>query len=107
MSKSFDKLFWHDGNLTDVSFSVDAKGKSIVQLQALFYKDEQAPQRQPHQIRCEAVSRFQCTLDSDELKRNMFAGNISNGYLKGNTLWIYFTDGLLEVRALRFRLMKS
>ena len=77
------------------------------QLQALFYKDEQAPQRQPYQIRCEAVSRFQCTLDSDELKRNMFAGNISNGYLKGNTLWIYFTDGLLEVRALCFRLMKS
>ena len=107
MSKSFEKLFWHDGNLTDVSFSVDAKGKSAVQLQALLYKDEQDPQRQPCQIRCEAVSRFQCTLDGSELKDNMFAGNISSGYLKGNTLWIYFTDGLLQVQAQRFRLVKS
>ena len=106
MPKSFDNFFWHDGNLTDVSFCVDSKGESTVQLQALFFKDEQAPHRDKYLIKCEAVTRFYCTLDGEELKSNMFAGNISNGYLKGNTLWVYFTDGLLEVRAQRFRLVK-
>jgi len=107
MATVFDRLFWHDGNLIDVSFSVDSKGKSNVLLQALFYKDEQAPHRDRYQIKCEAVSRFNCTLDGEELKSNMFAGNISSGYLKEGALWMYFTDGLLEVRAKRFRLVKT
>jgi len=106
MAKAFDQLFWHDGNLLGVSFSIDSKGKSSVQMEALFYKDEQAPRRDKYQIKCEGVSRFSCTLDGEELKTNMFAGNISSGYLKEKTLWVYFTDGLLEVRATRFRLVK-
>ena len=40
MSKALNNLFWHDGNLVDVSFAIDKKGKAIVQLTALFYKDE-------------------------------------------------------------------
>jgi len=48
------------------------------------------------------VSIFQCTLDAGELRRNLFAGHIAQAYLKGDTLWVYFTDGLLQVRAQRF-----
>lgn len=106
MTKALDNFFWHDGNLIDVSFAIDKKGKSGVLVTALFYRDEQAPSRDTYQIKCESVSRFNCTLDSEELKTNMFAGNISSGYLKENTLWVYFTDGVLEIHAKKFRLIK-
>jgi len=106
MSKALNNLFWHDGNLVDVLFSIDKKGKSALQITALFYKDEQAPSRDAYQIKCEGVSRFNSTLDANELKDNMFAGNIANGYLKGSTLWMYLSDGLIEVQAKRFRLAK-
>ena len=106
MTKALDNFFWHDGNLIDVSFSIDKKGKSVVRLTALFYKDEQAPSRDTYQIKCEGVSRFNCTLDCAELKDNMSAGNVSSGYLKENTLWVYFTDGLLEIHAKKFRFAK-
>ena len=106
MTKALDNFFWHDGNLIDISFFIDKKGKSVVQLTALFYKNEQAPSRDKYQIKCEGVSRFNCTLDCAELKINMFAGNVSSGYLKENTLWVYFTDGLLEIHAKKIRLAK-
>jgi hypothetical protein len=106
MTKALDDFFWHDGNLIDVSLFIDKRGKSVVQLTALFYKDEQAPSRDTYQIKCEGVSRFNCTLDCAELKNNMFAGNVSSGYLKENTLWVYFTDGLLEIHAKKIRLTK-
>lgn len=78
------------------------------QAHQLFYKDEQALDKESYQIKCEGVSKFNCTLDAAaELKNNMFAGNISNAYLKENTQWVYFTDGLLEVHAKKFRLGKS
>ena len=106
MSKALHNLFWHDGNLLDISFSIDNKGKSALRMTALFYKDEQAPRRDMYVIKCEGVLRFNSTLDTAELKKNMFAGNISNGYLKDNGLWVYFTDGILEVHAKRFSLAK-
>ena len=106
MSKALNNLFWHDGNLVNVSFAIDKKGKAVVQFTALFYRDEQAPSRHTYQIKCESVSSYTCTLDCAELKDNMFAGNISSGYLKDNTLWVYFTDGLLEIHAKKFRLIK-
>lgn len=107
MSKAFDKIYWHDGNLADISFSIDKKGQSLLQMTALLYIDEQARARDRFQIECEAVSRFNCTLDAAELKGNMAAGNISNGYLKDDTLWVYFTDGLLEVNAKKFCIAKG
>lgn len=91
MSKEFDNLFWHDGNLIGINFVIDSKGKSSLEIGALFYKDEDAQNRNAYIIRCNGVSRFNTTLDSAELKLNAAAGNISSGYLKENTLWIYLT----------------
>lgn len=106
MSKAFNKLHWHDGNLIDVVFGIDKGGKSSLQVTALFYMNDQASVRDTYQIKCEGVSRFNSTLNANELKDNMFAGNIANGYLKDDTLWVYFSDGLIEVQAKRFRLAK-
>lgn len=64
------------------------------------------PRGEACQIKCDGVLRFNSTLDATELKNNMRAGNISDGYLKGNTLWVYFTDGLIEIHSKKFRLAK-
>lgn len=44
------------------------------------------------------MSRFNCTLDPAELEDNMVVGNIANGYLKEDTLWIYFWMGCWRSR---------
>jgi hypothetical protein len=106
MNKVLDDVFWHDGKLGDITFSIDKKGISNVKITALISKNEQASSREHYQIKCEDVSYFNCTLDATELKKNMSFGNISNGYLKENTLWIYFADGVLEIRAKKFYLEK-
>jgi hypothetical protein len=106
MSKAINNLFWHDGNLLDALFSIDKRGTSFVKITASLYKDEQSSNRTSFQINCEGVSRFSSMLDANELKDNMSAGNISSGYLKENTLWIYLSDGLIEVQAKRFHLTK-
>jgi hypothetical protein len=103
--KAINNLFWHDGNLIDVSYAIDSKGKSSVTITALFYKNEQAPTRDKLQIQCGGVSRFSSSLDATELKKNMFAGNIWTGHLRDDILRLYFTEGFLEVQAKRFRLV--
>lgn len=102
--KAIEDLYWHDGTLTEMSFTIDAQGRSTVKITPLLYRDERATSRDLYEITCEGVLRFNGALDAGELRDNMFAGHISNGYLKGNTLWIYFTDGVLEVHAQRFDL---
>lgn len=103
MTKAIDEILWHDGNVVSISFLIDERSKATVQIAALFHIDEAGGGRGLYRITCEGVSKFNTTLDVAELKDNMFAGNISNGYLKGNTLWIYVTDGLIEVQAKKFR----
>ena len=104
MNKSLDNLNWHDGNLAGISFAINKKGKSTLVIEAAFYKDAQAPSRDNYKIICDSVLKHNIVLSSKELAENMFAGNISNGYLKNNTLWVYFIDGVLEVTASKFRL---
>jgi len=104
MARTLSEANWHDGRLVEVAFSIDKKGRSAVRLIVLLYKNEQAPIRDTCQIDCSNVSRFNCTLDALELKDNMAAGNISNGYVKDQTLWLYFSDGILEVHAKRMRI---
>ncbi|MCZ8295079.1 MAG: hypothetical protein O9312_16340 [Hylemonella sp.] len=106
MSATIQKLYWHDGNLIGVAFAIDAKGKTSVTLSAAFYRDEQARSRDNYEISCNDVSSFTSTLDSAELRENNRAGNISQGYMKEKTLWVYFADGILKVSARRFRLVK-
>lgn len=45
MSKALNNLFRHDGNLVDLSFTINKKGESVLRLTALFYKNEQASRR--------------------------------------------------------------
>ncbi len=104
MSKAFNKLNWHDGQLASVSFSIDAKGKSTATVFASFYTDSETRARSECLILCEGVTRFSTSVDAEELKNNLFAGTISNGYVKANTLWVYVTDGVIEIHAKKFRL---
>ena len=82
---------------------MSAKGVASVELLAHLYLNDQAPTRRSYRIECGTVSKFQCTVDVSELRINMAAGNISNGYFKGGTLWLYFCDGILQLQGKRFR----
>lgn len=106
MSKVIGNINWHDGNLVGISMGISVKGKCTVKVMANVYPSEQSPERTAVQIHCTAVSRFTSTIDVAELQNNQWAGNISHGYLKDKVLWIYFTDGFIEVRAERFTLSK-
>ena len=106
MAKAIDKINWHDGNLVGISTDISAKGKCTVKVMANVYPSEQSPERIPLKIQCTAVSRVTSSIDVTELKNNQWAGNISHGYLKDKVLWIYFTDGFIEVRAEKFTLSK-
>ena len=104
MTPTLDDLLWHDGNLIALALGLDKQGNATVTLEIDLYPDEQARSRQPWRIECQIVSRFHCTLDLAALKQNLGAGHIANGYLKDKTLWLYFSDGLLEISAKQFRL---
>ena len=104
MTPTLDDLLWHDGNLISLALGLDKQGNATVTLEIDLYPDEQARSRQPWRIECQIVSRFHCTLDLAALKQNLGAGHIANGYLKDKTLWLYFSDGLLEISAKQFRL---
>ena len=99
-------MYWHDGNLIEVSFHIDGNGESKLIVTGNFYENDQSPKRGEYKILCVDVTKHNLCLDVVELKDNIFAGNISNGYLKGNTLWLYFTDGILEVIAKNFEATK-
>ena len=104
MTPTLDDLLWHDGNLAALALGMDKKGNATVSLEIALYPDEQSKTRQRWLIECQKVSRFHCTLDLAALKQNMGAGHIANGYLKKKTLWLYFSDGLLEISAKQFQL---
>jgi len=101
-----NKVFWHDGLLTSMSLDIDKSGKSKLVLTAELYDDGESAKRNRYKLSCKGVVRSNLALDFIELKDNMFAGNISNGYLKNNTLWLYFSDGMLEVTANKFKINK-
>lgn len=101
-STDIDEIYWHDGNLVDISIQIDEKGKSKLIVIANFYENEQSSERIRYKVTCKNVVKCNLNLDVVELKDNIFAGNISNGYLKSSALWIYFTDGVLEVKAKNF-----
>ena len=90
--------------MISLALGLDKQGNTTVTLEIDLYPDEQTRSRQPWLIECQKVSRFHCTLDLVALKQNLGAGHIANGYLRDKTLWLYFSDGLLEISAKQFRL---
>lgn len=84
--------------------TIDANGASTVQITGNFYPTENAKVRTAYAVTCEEVSRHTCMLNVNELKKNVRAGNVSSGYLKDKTLWLYLTDGLIEVHAKKFHI---
>ncbi len=104
MTIQIEQLYWHDGNLVELAFTLDSAGHSSVLLKLQLYPEGPATKRSDYQLRCSGISRYHCTLDVAELAINQRFGHIANGYLKQNTLWLYFTDGVLEICAEEFQL---
>ncbi len=101
--RSLESMHWHDGNLVDFAFAIDATGGAKVVLTTEVYASLEAADRNIVHVTCEGVTRFACTLDAQALKDHRSAGHIADGEFEGSDLRIYFVeDGLLEVSAKAF-----
>jgi hypothetical protein len=99
------EISWHDGILE--SFVVDDSERhrgAVVTLNLALYHSESDKQRSKMRLVLEDVQAITTRLDFAELTDNRSAGSISYGYFKkGNSgskkivLWLYMTDGFLEI----------
>jgi hypothetical protein len=71
----------------------------------MLYDSHEAPRRRRVKLTFEGVSNITTRLDFAELSGNRNAGSISYGYIKKDNsksknlvLWLYMTDGFLEIR---------
>ncbi|GHA16284.1 hypothetical protein GCM10008090_27610 [Arenicella chitinivorans] len=91
-------FIWHDGNINSLNYSVAESGASLA-IEAEFYSTPESTQRDKFTINCRDVTRFNNVINFLEVKDNYSAGSVSNGYLRGNTLWLYLLDGVIEIHA--------
>jgi hypothetical protein len=89
--RSLESMHWHDGNLVDFAFTIDAAGGTKVVPTAEVYASPEAADRNIVHVTCEGVTRFACTLDVEALKDHRFAGHIADGEFEGNNLRIYLS----------------
>ena len=101
-TSDFHRLFWHDGLINGVSYQIGQTGIASRVLSLSLYENNNCPERVTYEIYCLGVGDINMRLSTQDLKQNLFAGNISNGYLKERTLWIYLTDGIIEIPAENF-----
>ena len=105
MDYSLDSFMWHDGNIFSLNYSINKTGASL-KIEAEFYSTDKSEKRDKYTIECEGVTRLNNVVNFIEVIDNFSAGSVSNGYLKENTLWLYLTDGLIEINAKNINVSK-
>ena len=98
MSNLLENFIWHDGNITALNYSIHKTGASL-EINAQFYSTIESRERDKFTIKCTGVTRFNNVVDFEQIIDNLSAGSVSNGYVKENTLWLYLTDGIIEIHA--------
>ena len=98
MTMSLENFIWHDGNIHSLSYSIQSTGASL-EIEGEFYSSNESNKRDIYKIKCNDVSRFNNIIDFKETLDNFSAGSVSNGYIKDNTLWLYLSDGIIEIQA--------
>ena len=98
-----EKLYWHDGVISGFQFLPNYEKTSEFLISVHLFKDpENTSERQPIEIKCKNVKRFLATCNIFELKDNSGAGNILDGWVTENTLFIHLFGGLLEIEAKKY-----
>ncbi len=105
MNNSLDNFIWHDGNISSLNYSIH-KNETSLEINAEFYSTDESRERDKYTIKCSGVTRFNNVIDFEEIIDNLSAGSVSNGYLKENTLWLYLTDGVIEIHAKNINVSK-
>ncbi|GHA14763.1 hypothetical protein [Arenicella xantha] len=105
MNNSLENFIWHDGNIESLNYSVAKTGVSLV-IEGEFYSSSESKQRDKYLITCDNVTRFNNMADFEEILDNLSAGSVSNGYLKENKLWLYLSDGVIEIHAKNINVSK-
>ena len=102
MISPIEGLYWHDGLLQGIT--LEPGEAATVVLSLALYQSSKAPARIPRRIACEGVSRLVTSVDLKELQDNARAGNVVDGELRGSSLWLRLTGGVVEVQAREFLL---
>ena len=101
-----NNLFWHDGNLIDINSAFNKKGNATTILVVALYKNNQSKKRNFYKVECQKSDKLIVSLDTKELKNNLTAGNIDNGYIIKNTLYIHLFGGIIKITAKKFNVSK-
>ena len=101
-----ENVCWHDGNLISFEYNTTDQGSHNFTLIADIYENINDIERTRYAIKCIDTERIFQNLSSFELQENYSAGNISNGYIKDKTLWLYLCDGIIEIIAKAYELKK-
>jgi len=101
-----NNLFWHDGNIVNINSTFNKKGKGTTIIVVALYKSNLSKKRNIYRIKCQKSEKVIVSLDAKELKENLTAGNINNGYLKENTLFIYLFGGMIKITAKKFNISR-
>ncbi len=106
-NSELDSFYWHDGQLDDIAFSLEAERASI-DLKLKVYANHGAAKRNVFKIRFNNVVSWQNSCDTSELFENRFAGEIIDGYFrfckkerkKGIlTFRMHMCDGFIEINS--------
>jgi len=112
--KRLDSIYWHDGILDDISFSM-GKRKGDIELNVRVYDDPQVPSRKRLKINFSGVLSCHISCDISELLENLKFGNISNGYFKSSsndkrdkslTFYMYLCDGYFQIKSKKVKMTR-
>ncbi len=102
--KTIDDIVWHDGVLYGISLAFSDRKRMLqnMTVEVYVYPDsDDATKRVYHKLVFKEVNTISINCDLAELKDNIGAGNISNGYAKkcknGGCFRLYLIDGYIEV----------
>lgn len=103
----WDSLYWHDGHIDDISFSIEETGSNI-ELRLRLYDDFDAPKRNIFNFLFKNVVSWQSSCDTSKLFEYRYSGEIIDGYFKTCkqerkkdilTFRMYICDGFLEINS--------
>lgn len=98
----FDEISWHDGQIRSIILERDEQERSSygIRIEADVYQSMESGTRVRISIQFSEIKTATMSHNISEMEDNLSAGNISNGYKKGNSNYIiYLVDGYLDIDA--------
>jgi len=105
IKNDIEKLYWHDGVITGFEFHPNYQGKSEIILSVeLFLDPDETSTRKDLKIICTGIKRFLTTCNVFELNDNRGAGNLLDGWVTDDILFVHLFGGLIEIESEKYNI---